>query len=267
MATLGALTAAPTVDEVQRLADRYRATLADADTSLGNGSLDHRLVVALVVESATAVRLWLETRVRGGAALAQPLRDFLTPAATMDRLGRAVKAVETQAVNKSVQLASALVVKGTLPVWAGTVVAAIGGFYFRVHEAGFTAGTGFTLLVATGGAWRLWVPLMRFFQMGGPQQLESAAVSTVSAAQSIGRPAEALFDKAMKSDLAAIYPAAKPAAASPLLRKIRGSATTIVVAAWVAFAVAVLFFVSGFAAGVSAPRTPLPTIPSFDPGF
>jgi hypothetical protein len=241
-----------TLHQVQGVADAYRSALAEGDRRFGRNSLENRMLLAVIVESAASTTDWIRTRVSDGTRLAEPLREFLDPARNADVVGRAVATSQEMLLKELKATVRSLARKGTVPSWILTVMAIIGGAFGFAHLVGVSVGAGLFGLVTSGIF--LYV-LMHAGQSGviqGLGKVGTEAIATPGAALSLGQSAQSVYETKAKPALASLYASENATIIEPtVLKKLRVAAVPIIAVAWICAAVAVIFFVAGMIEGFS----------------
>lgn len=243
--------------EVIAVTDAHRLALAEGDRSLSE--FERKWLVAVVAESAQRTRTWLATRVEGGDELVGPLDAFAGVLTPTDVVGRTLASAEKTAFDQARAAVTAVLVKGTAPVWIGSLVAFVVGLAGYVYDAGVTVGAGIAALLATGTGVAV---VSRGLAASGPalssagQAVNQAAVRSLDAAGNIGAAAEQLYGRTAGVAVADLYRTGGGSAPRlTSLDRIRSYARTGVVAAWTALAVAAVICVLGVAAGFQAAST------------
>lgn len=238
--------------DAEQVANAYRTALSEGDKTLGR-SLEQRILLAVVNESADKTATWLETRVENGGELARPIRDFNQSASRADLVGRAVAAVTSRLFSEAQSAVVSLTFSSTAPLWLASLLGYIGGFFGFAEAFGASIGFGVASALAAGWAGRLAYLAVRAAQIAAQTDPGAQVIATIQSAQSIGASAMRIFQSHAAPAVQRLYALANTApASSTILTKLRGAAVTIVVAAWVSAGVAVIVFGLGFAKGWTA---------------
>jgi hypothetical protein len=198
------------------LANAYRDAINVGSQEFRNGSVDDYVLRAMVAASAADTLSWITLRVRDGDQVAAPLADLAGELARRDALGKSLKAAQSTALSKARSAVTSLIVHHTAPLW---LVSALG---FIVGILGISGALGQKF----GGAV---LPVI----LGG-------------AARTVGSKAEALFQEKVSPARAALFAGIAGAPpAVPVIGRLRGTGTTVVVLTFILLGVAFIFFAIG----------------------
>jgi hypothetical protein len=243
--------------EVQRLADDYRAAMAAGDQRFATDPFQKLVLNAIVAESASSTKDWIESRVPNGSEVAEPLAPLVTVVTKTDRFGRAITATQNAALKQAQKLAAGLIAKGTAPLWLGAIGAAFVGAFAKAQEVGFQAGVALAaLLLAGGGRFAYLVTRAAPAVVANAQAASQGLVRTFDQAGRMGSPSQTVLEEAVGQDLDTVYGTlnSRPPQ-SNVLRKIRGFSQTVLGLLFAISAVLAAYGIWGVAQGFSAGTT------------
>ncbi|MFZ3495627.1 hypothetical protein ACODT5_20780 [Streptomyces sp. 5.8] len=247
---------AVTSEHVRALADAYREALNEGDVAFRGNWLDQKLLVAVVVKSATDQYDWLATRVPGGGGLTAELEGLVSALGKHDVVGANLASTKKWLRKQTLILIGAVCALVAWPAWAGTVAALAGNIFLGAYNFGYWLG----LLLGGGVLAYLWGP-------------GKAIALSFSAPKSIGVRVNELFVAHVRPPLEAMRSRhGKVVAASdldtPVVRELRGWAYVLLVLSVGVFCIVALQFVLGVIAAMKctadAPIMDYPWTPEND---
>lgn len=248
--------------DVEQVANAYRAALVAGDTTLGR-SIESRILLAVVNESADMTATWLETRVENGMELAKPIREFNQSASKDDVVSRAIATFSARLFNEARSAVVLFTFKGTAPLWLATALGFVGGVFGYAEAFGVVVGFGLAGLLAAGYASRLVYMAVRAAQAAATTDPGATVIATIQSAQSVGSSAMQIFEATAGPAVERLYALTNsPPALPTTVTKLRSAAVTVVILAWTFAAVAAVFFVLGLLEGYAAYKAQTPTFPS-----
>jgi hypothetical protein len=225
------------------LANAYRDAINVGSQEFRNGSVDDYVLRAMVAASAADTLSWITLRVRDGDQVAAPLADLAGELARRDALGKSLKAAQSTALSKARSAVTSLIVHHTAPLWLVSALGFIVGILGISGALGQKFG-GAVLPVILGGA----IPIGAVVLVGRAATgiVGSGAMNLYGAARTVGLKAEALFQEKVSPARAALFAGIAGAPpAVPVIGRLRGTGTTVVVLTFILLGVAFIFFAIG----------------------
>ncbi|MGW2987334.1 hypothetical protein [Streptomyces goshikiensis] len=129
-----------TSEHVRALADAYRKALDDGDVKLRHYWLDRKILVAVVVKSATEQSDWLVTRVSGGGELNDELEGLVSALGKYDVVGSNLAATKKWLHGQMLILVGALCAFVAWPAWMLIVATWASGIFAGAYNFGYWFG-------------------------------------------------------------------------------------------------------------------------------
>ncbi|MBT2610029.1 hypothetical protein J7I97_17570 [Streptomyces sp. ISL-87] len=177
---------AVTSEHVRALADAYRKTLDEGDVALRGSWLDRKILVAIVVKSATEQSDWLETRVPAGGELKGELEGLISVLVKHDVVGANLASTKKWLSKQMLILIGAVCAFVAWPAWVGIVVAWAGNIFLGAYNFGYWLGLLLGGVVLTWIGRALWAAMTNVYLYGDFR-------SFFAAPKSIGVRANELF--------------------------------------------------------------------------
>lgn len=231
------------VDDVRAVANAYREALAEGDRVLAYAPVERKILLAIVAASAADTAAWVKTRVPDGDRVVEPL-DALVPVLQKANLvGHGMELAKRALVSQAKSAVSALVLGQAAPILVLAVVAGAAGWLGFSYDAGVSVG-GLLIPAVLGGGAALGgiVQAVRAGSRLGPG-LGQAAGNLYDSAGLIGSAAEGVVLSAVRQPLTQLRgEGALADGATPVVRELRSAAQLVVVGAFVALGIGVVYF-------------------------
>ncbi|MFE7096580.1 hypothetical protein [Streptomyces erythrochromogenes] len=127
---------AVTTEHVRALADAYRKALDAGDVTL-HSWIEQKILVAVVVKSATDQSDWLETRVPGGGELNDELEGLVAALGKHDVVGANLGSTKQWLRRQMVVLVGAMCAFVVWPTWAVIVAVWAGNIFLGAYTLGY----------------------------------------------------------------------------------------------------------------------------------
>ena len=236
---------------VQRLADACRETMAEGDRLLARDPVEHKILQALVADTAGDAKSWVYSRVPNAEKVAVPLENLAGALDKGNTFGKGLAAAQKGLAKQARKLALAAVGLATWPAWIASVASILAGLFLFSENTGAVLGNVTATTLLGGGAAAYFI----FRLLHASAQVAKTAVPTSGLGNSIdamGLRAEKIMEEHAGPAVIDLKRFGYPGGISRRVAvSLRGGARALVAFVYIILGACVLFFAAGVISGAS----------------